>query len=170
MTTHPTWPHDRQLHAWWVTPDLLAGEYPGDKRSDAARAKIDLLSDAGVTAIVDLTTRDDPLLPYAEHLPDTIAHWSFPIPDLGVIDNAGYDAILAYIDDEIARDGRVYVHCWGGVGRTSTVVACWLGAQGLDLQSTLDRIDELRSGTRKSHRQFLQSGPQRRLVESRFID
>ncbi|MBJ7291734.1 MAG: hypothetical protein JHC79_22730, partial [Williamsia sp.] len=69
MTHALSWSHDRTLHAWWVAQGLLAGEYPGDRRPDAVRAKIDLLSDAGITAIVDLTTRNDHLLPYAEHLP-----------------------------------------------------------------------------------------------------
>ncbi|KQR98718.1 hypothetical protein ASG12_10040 [Williamsia sp. Leaf354] len=168
MTATPSWPHDTRLHAWWVTPGLLAGEYPGDRDRDSAREKIDLLAEAGITAIVDLTTPQDRLRPYVDLLPDTITRSAFPIPDLGVIDDAGYDDIVAHIRAEIAAGGRVYVHCWGGVGRTSTVIACVLGADGFDHGHALERIAELRAGTRKSHRRFLQSGAQQELVARRL--
>jgi len=47
----------------------------------------------------------------------------------------------------------VFVHCWGGVGRTGTVVGCLLVDAGHDGQAALDRITALRTGTRKDHRQ-----------------
>jgi protein tyrosine phosphatase len=34
--------------------------------------------------------------------------------------------ILDRIDAAIERGGVVYVHCWGGRGRTGTVICCWL--------------------------------------------
>ncbi|MGJ0121360.1 protein-tyrosine phosphatase family protein [Williamsia sp. MIQD14] len=168
MTALPTWPHDARLHAWWVTPALLAGEYPGDPDRDAAREKVGLLAEAGVSTIVDLTTPRDHLRPYEGLLPDTITRSEFPIPDRGVIDDAGYDDIVAHIRAEIGSGGRVYVHCWGGVGRTSTVIACVLGADGLSHDQALERIAEARAGTRKGHRRFLESGPQRELVARRL--
>lgn len=58
---------------------------------------------------------------------------SYPIPDRRVLDDAGYDAVLAGICDELDAGRTVYVHCWGGKGRTTTVA----------------RIAELRAGTRK---------------------
>jgi protein-tyrosine phosphatase len=41
-----------------------------------------------------------------------------------------------------------YVHCWGGIGRTGTVVGCWLVArEGLTTDAALQRIAELRKDT-----------------------
>jgi protein-tyrosine phosphatase len=38
----------------------------------------------------------------------------------------------------------VYVHCWGGIGRTGTVVGCWLMRHGLDEGDPVGRIARLR--------------------------
>lgn len=75
----------------------------------------------------------------------------YPIPDNHVIDDAGYDDILARLRSELNSGRTVYLHCWGGRGRTSTVVGCWLIEQGLDYDATIARLKELRCNTRKSH-------------------
>jgi protein-tyrosine phosphatase len=53
-------------------------------------------------------------------------------------------AILDAIDDSLDRDLPVYVHCWGGHGRTATVVGCWLVRHGMSGDEALRRIAELR--------------------------
>jgi protein-tyrosine phosphatase len=54
-------------------------------------------------------------------------------------------AILDAIDASISNGHTVYVHCWGGHGRTGTVIGCWLArhgyAKGTDV---LDMLDDLR--------------------------
>lgn len=40
-------------------------------------------------------------------------------------------AILDDIDAALERGGVAYAHCWGGRGRTGTVVCCWLIRHGL---------------------------------------
>ena len=152
------WPHDEVFHAWWVEPGrLLAGEYPGALTPEKAAAKARLLIEAGVGSIIDLTTPEDHLDSYREHLERAadearraVRHFSHPIPDNGVIDHAGYDRILATIRDEIDSGRVVYLHCWGGKGRTSTVVGCLLIDGGLDYVAAIARIAELRAGTRKA--------------------
>lgn len=170
-----SWPHDEVIHAWWVEPDrLLAGEYPGDTSPEKAAAKIRLLLDAGIGSIVDLTTKHDGLVPYrdtlqaeAERAGRRMHYVSYPIPDVGVINDSGYDAILEYIRDEMNDGRKVYLHCWGGVGRTCTVIACRLCEQGVDYKSAMARIAKLRAGTRKADRAALESEAQRAFVRRR---
>jgi protein-tyrosine phosphatase len=108
------------LHAWWVQPDrLLAAEYPASLEPTQTAAKIRFLIDAGIGAIVDLTDDQDHLLPYVETLHveadragRTAQHFAHPIPDLDVTSDAGYDAILERIRDELEAGQKVYVHCW----------------------------------------------------------
>lgn len=169
------WPHDDVLHAWWVEPSrLLAGEYPGATTPENAEAKIRLLLDAGIDTVIDLTTEADHLTPYreilraaAENSGRTVRYFSHPIPDYGVIDDAGYDAILARIHSELDAGLNVFVQCWGGKGRTSTVIGCLLAESGLSYDDVIARIAELRAGTRKAAYPCPESTAQHDLLRAR---
>ncbi|OBB19765.1 serine/threonine protein phosphatase [Mycolicibacterium setense] len=170
-----TWPHDDVLHAWWVQPNrLLAGEYPGATTPENAQAKIRVLLDAGIDTVIDLTTEGDRLTPYrellraaAENSGRTALYFAHPIPDYGVIDDAGYDAILARIHSELDAGRNLYVHCWGGKGRTSTVIGCLLAESGLSYDDVIARIAELRAGTRKAADACPESAAQHDLLRAR---
>jgi protein-tyrosine phosphatase len=54
-------------------------------------------------------------------------------------------AILGLVDAALARGQMTYVHCWGGRGRTGTVVGCYLARHGIALgDEALSRIVHLR--------------------------
>jgi ADP-ribosylglycohydrolase len=154
------WACDRDFHAWWVEPGrILAGEYPGSDDDDHRGFKLAALADAGIETIVDLTRADDGLDPYHDHWTSLgasrgrkLLRLHHPIRDLDVTTPEGYDAILAAIDRELAADRPVFVHCWGGVGRTGTVVGCWHVSRGATAAAALERIRAARAGTRKATR------------------
>lgn len=150
---------------------FLAGEYPAGKTQDVTRAKLDLLlGEARVTSFVDLTGAADKLGSYADALPANgrVRYSSFPIPDMGVIDQGGYDSIVGHIRAEMDRGEVVYVHCWGGMGRTSTVVGAFLiDTEGLDYDGAVARIAELRAGTRKAQLRCPQSVSQHDALRAR---
>jgi protein-tyrosine phosphatase len=169
------WPHDEILHAWWVEPGrLLAGEYPGDTTPEKAAVKLRLLVDAGASSIVDLTTTRDHIAPYdeelrtvAENAGKTVRHFLHPIPDMHVVEQEEYDRILARIQEEMDSGRIVYVHCWGGKGRTCTVIGCLLVDAGLDYKSAVARLAELRAGTRKARFTCPESESQHEAIRSR---
>ena len=72
--------------------------------------------------------------------------------------------ILTTIREEIAAGRPVYVHCWGGVGRTGTVVGCWLVDSGLAGPAAIERIAELRAATPDRERQSPETDAQCRYV------
>lgn len=152
MTTPPL---DRpHANCYWVEPGrLLAGEYPGDRDAASARAKLGALLAAGLDTFVDLTEPDEPgrlapLQPYAHLLQAeaaarnlTALHQRWPIPDMGLPASPAHMVrILDALDDALAAGRKVYVHCWGGIGRTGTVVGCYLVRHGLSGAAALDQL------------------------------
>jgi protein-tyrosine phosphatase len=136
---------------FWAEPGrLLAGKYPGSFGDEpAARAKVEAILHAGVTLFLDLTD-DGELDPYAHLLDERrpgpagsgARHVRRPIEDMWVTTDAELAATLDVIDDELARGGVVYVHCWGGCGRTGTVVSAWWVRHGAGPLEAIRRYQE----------------------------
>jgi hypothetical protein len=59
-------------------------------------------------------------------------------------------AILDRIDCALEQGHTVYVHCWGGRGRTGTVVGCHFVRRGATGQDALLRLAELWKTVAKS--------------------
>ena len=158
--------------SYWVVNDLfLAGEYPGTHGNKGTLAKIAKITAAGIRTFIDLTEADEPLEKYNAVL-QTVAerdgfeakHIRHPIPDLGLPAREQMKHILTTIREETEAGRPVYVHCWGGVGRTGTVVGCWLAEQGLTGTEALERIAEIRQHTPDGHRRSPETEAQRRFV------
>jgi hypothetical protein len=150
-------PYDR---SYWVVPGkLLAGYYPGTPDREGTVAKLGALLDTGIRAFVDLTEETElnrwgiGLVAYEDDLRRVadekgilnVSYCRMPIPDLGVRTKEAMREILDTIDREIAKGRPVYVHCLGGIGRTGTVIGCWLARHGIASgEAALNRIAELR--------------------------
>ena len=144
-------------NSYWVIPGrFAAGEYPGAVDSGAAASKVGAVLDAGIDCFVDLTEQGE-LLPYrfiaeddARRLGRNVKWARYPIADVSVPRSPGEMAgILDAIDSALAQGRNVYLHCWGGVGRTGTVVGCWLVRHGRTGNEALAELRELWRGVEK---------------------
>ena len=123
----------------WLLPDQLLGcAYP--KRDAALTA----LADQGIGVLVNLHER-----PHADarlqvhgftsvHVP--IKDFAAPTPDQ-------LRQGVAAIDNALSNGQRVAVHCGGGLGRTGTLLACYLVHQGAAADDAIQRVRQLRPGS-----------------------
>ena len=166
--------------SYWVVPDLLlAGAYPGAKDAEERRAKIKVLLDAGIRTFVNLMEEDETnydgqrFAPYdalaREFCPD-VACSRYPIEDLSIPSPGEMEAILAAIDASLAAKRPAYVHCWGGVGRTGSVIGCWLLRHRLaEPANVLKVLMNLRRQDRdRRHRMSPETAEQQRFVKQWF--
>jgi len=131
--------------SYWVIPDkIIAGCYPGGQTPASASVKTRALINAGVTNILSLmetSERNHDGQPFGDYLPlaeeyaialGRTVKWSrHPIVDGSITTVEKMVKILDTIDEAILRGGTIYIHCWGGRGRTGTVICCWLIRHGL---------------------------------------
>jgi protein-tyrosine phosphatase len=69
---------------------------------------------------------------------------SLPIVDMGIPEtDETMQTILRNIRESSSLAPAVYVHCWGGIGRTGTVVGCWLRECGYAPESALAQVQLL---------------------------
>jgi len=131
-------------HSYWVIPGkVLAGEHPVGIGELVSSEKLSALKKAEVTTFIDLTSESEGLAPYKALLGDQAYH-RFPISNTGTppADEVTI-AILNLIDQQATKKGSVYIHCRGGVGRTGTIIGCWLTRQGFRGEDALAKLNKL---------------------------
>jgi hypothetical protein len=175
MTTPPV-PFHR---SYWVVPGkLLAGFYPGAKDPKEAAAKLTALLNAGIRHVINLMEPDERdrtgqlFVPYDDVMDSiaakrrlTVTFDQLPIKDLSVPTERHMTRILNQIDLCIKHGKPLYVHCLGGIGRTGTVVGCYLVRHGLATgKNVLEMIRDLRKDTEDSDRQSPETREQRKML------
>jgi hypothetical protein len=155
-------PFDR---SYWVIPDkFLAGYYPGDRDQSVMVQKMRDLLSCGIRCTINLMETDEtdheglrfrnyePILKKLANGNFPVSCHRMPIRDLGIPSREFMVQILDRIDDALSEDCPVYIHCWGGRGRTGTVVGCWLVRHGIsEGETALKKIGELRRFDPKAH-------------------
>jgi atypical dual specificity phosphatase len=123
----------------WVLPGQLAGA-----ARLASTDALDALHRCGVRALVSLV--EDPLPPEPVRRAGLeCAH--LPIVDFTAPTREQIQAMVAAIDGFLARGLPVAVHCAGGLGRTGTVLACYLVHQGMTAADSITTIRARRPGS-----------------------
>jgi protein-tyrosine phosphatase len=94
----------------------------------------------------------------------TVEYHRFPISDFGVPSFAKMNELLDMLDAALQSGHAVFVHCWAGVGRTGTVIGCYLVRHGMTGAQALARLVTLRSGLADASRRSPESEAQCQMV------
>jgi protein-tyrosine phosphatase len=71
-----------------------------------------------------------------------VEHHRFPIGDFGLPTPEQMNLILDMIDVALQTGRKIYLHCWGGIGRTGTTVGCYLVRRGSTGEEALRQLTE----------------------------
>ena len=136
--------------SYWVEKNrFLAGEYPGSFDLETARRHMDAFLEAGINTFIDLTQAHElvsyeaVLIEQARVYDMSAFYHRFAIRDHSVPSREMMVTILNTIDEALNAGRRVYVHCWGGVGRTGIAVGCYLVRHGVTNEQALSQVDRL---------------------------
>ena len=136
---------------WVLAGKFMAGALPTTPDPEESKVRLKPFLKAGVQCFINLMEpheRDHdgrPFLAYESLVVELAVQYRLPvpqclrfsIPDLGVPSQALMKEILDTIDRKLGENRIVFLHCWGGKGRTGTVVGCWMMRHGLARSETV---------------------------------
>ncbi|MFX0211483.1 MAG: dual specificity protein phosphatase family protein [Candidatus Hodarchaeota archaeon] len=122
---------------WIIENVLAASSYP-------TRTDLQTIWKQGIRTIV--TLRSNPL-PY-----DWLADFQFeylhlPIHDFFTPTFEQIEQFVKFIDLAQKKESPVLVHCFAGLGRTGTMISCYLVSKGMKTEEAVHFIRQIRPGS-----------------------
>jgi protein-tyrosine phosphatase len=112
----------------------------------------------GFTSFIDQTEEgeenyhNEPLKPYKHFLPEGVRYKRFPMTAYTLPKNMWQLLeIVEYIDEQMRRDEKVYLHCRTGHDRTTLAVAAWLINDGMSVEDEIKEFKRIKGRNRKGN-------------------
>jgi len=133
----------------WLINDKLAGS-----GMPTSSAELEWVTKTGVKSVVTMTEE-----PLPESWIKNIKYLHVPTEDLSAPDMEKIDNTVDYIHERIKNDEPTMVHCAAGIGRTGTILACYLiKYHGLSTKDAIGKVRDERPGSIQSESQEIAIG------------
>jgi atypical dual specificity phosphatase len=133
------WMYARLKRVTWLDDERLAAcRYPRDEKS------LRELAGHGVSVLINLHERPHPDGVLARY---GMTEVHLPVPDFTPPTLQQLEQGVGAIEEAVTSGHRVAVHCGAGLGRTGTLLACYLVKKGLGPDEAIARVRALRPGS-----------------------
>ncbi len=123
----------------WVLKDELAGS-----QGPASLDDLSFLYHQGVRAVIRMEERT--IAADSGNMVDLVDLFE-PVPDFTPPEPDQILRMIEFIDQQTKEKRPVVVSCYAGIGRTGTVLACYLVHRGEEATDAINRVRELRPGS-----------------------
>jgi len=158
---------------WLIPGEVMLGHYPGNcptrqHKDDMVAETIDEIRNAGICTFVclqdEVPSQEEPwpeggvkktsdrakwatgtFQNYRRFAGEDASYVHYKLPDLSVAQSLeDLDEIVCDLMKRVKSGAKLYIHCWGGRGRTGLVAACVLGGLygEMDVEESLDRVQK----------------------------
>ena len=129
----------RTMNFGWVLNDELAGS-----QGPASLDDLSFLYHQGVRAVIRM---EDRTIAADSGTDLELVDMFVPVPDFTPPNLDQIQRMVEFIDQQTAEQRPVVVSCYAGIGRTGTVLACYLVHRGATAVDAINRVRELRPGS-----------------------
>ena len=132
----------RRVNFSWVIDDLLAGHQGPISDQD-----LSWLKQHGILALVRLIKQERDSVTSSHIVNQGMWDCHKPVPDFSTPKPEQVDKIIQFIDISISSQRPVGVSCMAGLGRTGTILACYLVSKGHDADAAINEVRNKRPGS-----------------------
>jgi atypical dual specificity phosphatase len=133
----------------WLINDKLAGS-----GMPTSASEIDWILKQGVRSIVTMTEDSLP-----ESWVKNVKYLHVPTEDFSAPDMQQIDEAVEFIQKRIIQNEPVMVHCAAGIGRTGTILACYLiKYEKISVKDAIQKVRKERPGSIQSESQEIAIG------------
>ena len=131
---------------------LIEGELAGHKAPSSEKDLI-WLKGQGILALVRMAEKDVSRVDRLQIERLGLSDCHEPVPDFTAPEQDQIDRMITFITKSLAEGRPVGVSCGAGLGRTGTILACYLVNRCLDSEAAINKVRTDRPGSIESEEQ-----------------